>query len=181
MGLFYSALLKLLLLLLLLKALPGMPQVTDSPFRAAPGSPVSPAPLPRKAQLYCLRSTQPSLLAGVDSIGRVESFFDAISYQKGGSIIRMIRAFLNNRRISQEQFGLRRSLLQVCCSGCLCVCVRPCDCACVCLCPAVLVIQSPPSTSLLCSLSPSLPPMLLPTSLPPLCLTLPLAFLSLFP
>ena len=64
-----------------------------------------------------------ALLAGVDSIGRVESFFDAISYQKGGSIVRMMRAFLNNRRISQERYGLRRSLLQVCCSNCLCRCL----------------------------------------------------------
>ena len=50
---------------------------------------------------------------GVDSTGRVESFFDAISYQKGGSIIRMMRAYLNNRRIDDETYGLRRSLLQV--------------------------------------------------------------------
>lgn len=52
--------------------------------------------------------------AGVDSVGRIESFFDAISYQKGGSVIRMLRAFLNNQRLSDEQYGLRRSLLQVC-------------------------------------------------------------------
>ena len=92
----------LLLLLLLLKPLPGMPQVALRP----------PPPL-------CQGQLNGVLLAGVDSIGRVESFFDAISYQKGGSIVRMMRAFLNNRRISQEQYGLRRSLLQVC-SGCLC-------------------------------------------------------------
>ena len=63
-----------------------------------------------------------ALLAGVDSIGRVESFFDAISYQKGGSIVRMMRAFLNNHRINKEPYGLRRSLLQVCCPDCLCMC-----------------------------------------------------------
>lgn len=51
--------------------------------------------------------------AGVDSTGRIESFFDAISYQKGGSVIRMLRAFLNNQRVADEQYGLRRSLLQV--------------------------------------------------------------------
>lgn len=54
------------------------------------------------------------LHAGVDSVGRIESFFDAISYQKGGSVIRMLRAFLNNQRVGDEQYGLRRSLLQVC-------------------------------------------------------------------
>ena len=69
---------------------------------------------PSKSVSSHLYGLKPSLLTGVDSIGRVESFFDAISYQKGGSVIRMMRAYLNNRRIRQEQYGLRRSLLQVC-------------------------------------------------------------------
>ena len=64
--------------------------------------------------------------AGVDSIGRVESFFDAISYQKGGSVIRMMRAYLNSRRIGEEQYGLRRSLLQVCRPADLLVHAMPC-------------------------------------------------------
>ena len=72
--------------------------------------------------------------AGVDSTGRVESFFDSISYNKGGSILRMMRAFLNNRRIGDEPYGLRRSLLQVaaltCCnSSCLLV-MFTAECAC---------------------------------------------------
>ena len=67
----------------------------------------------RSALQLCRSALSASLQAGVDSIGRVESFFDAISYQKGGSVIRMIRAFLNNHRISAEPYGLRRSLLQV--------------------------------------------------------------------
>ncbi|KAL0050168.1 hypothetical protein WJX82_005668 [Trebouxia sp. C0006] len=58
-------------------------------------------------------STHPlATITGVDSTGRVESFFDSISYNKGGSILRMMRAFLNNRRIGDEPYGLRRSLLQ---------------------------------------------------------------------
>ena len=68
---------------------------------------------------FCLSTVIPvkvlsGLHAGVDSVGRIESFFDAISYQKGGSVIRMLRAFLNNQRVGDEQYGLRRSLLQVC-------------------------------------------------------------------
>ena len=62
----------------------------------------------------CMQESEPvDNVAGVDSTGRIESFFDAISYQKGGSVIRMLRAFLNNQRVADEQYGLRRSLLRV--------------------------------------------------------------------
>ena len=81
----------------------------------------------RVASQHCADTPQPMCHSppGVDSTGRVESFFDSISYNKGGSVLRMMRAYLNNRRISDEQYGLRRSLLQVW-RPCHRLCTGPC-------------------------------------------------------
>ena len=50
---------------------------------------------------------------GVDSTGVIEYFFDGISYQKGGAVLHMIRAYLNRDQLGANQYGLRRRLLQV--------------------------------------------------------------------
>ena len=51
------------------------------------------------------------VLAGMDTAERVEAMFDDISYDKGGSVLRMLRAYLN--RDADPKPLLRRSLLQV--------------------------------------------------------------------
>ena len=35
--------------------------------------------------------------AGIDNNDHIESFFDGISYQKGGAVLRMLRAWLTRR------------------------------------------------------------------------------------
>lgn len=58
-------------------------------------------------------STHPlATLTGVDSTGVIEYFFDGISYQKGGAVLHMIRAYLNRDQLGANQYGLRRRLLQ---------------------------------------------------------------------
>ena len=47
----------------------------------------------------------------MDTAERVEAMFDGISYDKGGSVLRMLRAYLN--RLKDPMPQLRRSLLQV--------------------------------------------------------------------
>lgn len=47
----------------------------------------------------------------MDTAERVEAMFDGISYDKGGSVLRMLRAYLN--RLQDPPPPLRRSLLQV--------------------------------------------------------------------
>ena len=47
----------------------------------------------------------------MDTAEKVEAMFDGISYDKGGSVLRMLRAYLN--RLSQDKPPLRRSILQV--------------------------------------------------------------------
>ena len=37
------------------------------------------------------------MTAGIDNNDRIESFFDGISYQKGGAVLRMLRAWLTRR------------------------------------------------------------------------------------
>ena len=44
----------------------------------------------RSAPLVCHR-------AGIDNNDRIESFFDNVSYQKGGAVLRMLRAWLTRR------------------------------------------------------------------------------------
>ena len=50
------------------------------------------------------------MCAGMDTAERVEAMFDSISYDKGGSVLRMLRAYLN--RVSDPKPLLRRSLAQ---------------------------------------------------------------------
>lgn len=47
----------------------------------------------------------------MDTAERVEAMFDGISYDKGGSVLRMLRAYLN--RLRDPMPPLRRALLQV--------------------------------------------------------------------
>ena len=47
----------------------------------------------------------------MDTAERVEAMFDGISYDKGGSVLRMLRAYLN--RLQDPMPPLRRALLQV--------------------------------------------------------------------
>lgn len=51
------------------------------------------------------------LRAGMDTAEKVEGMFDSISYDKGGSVLRMLRAYLN--RLTSPMPLLRRALLQV--------------------------------------------------------------------
>ena len=53
----------------------------------------------------------PLLAAGMDTSEKIEAMFDPISYEKGGSVLRMLRAYL--ARNADKQPLLRRSLLQV--------------------------------------------------------------------
>jgi hypothetical protein len=46
----------------------------------------------------------------MDTAEKVEAMFDPISYDKGGSVLRMLRAYLN--RVSDPKPLLRRSLSQ---------------------------------------------------------------------
>lgn len=48
----------------------------------------------------------------MDTAERVEAMFDAISYEKGGSVLRMLRAYLGRNGPGAIPW-LRRSLLQV--------------------------------------------------------------------
>ena len=47
----------------------------------------------------------------MDTSEKIEAMFDPISYEKGGSVLRMLRAYL--AREADKQPLLRRSLLQV--------------------------------------------------------------------
>ena len=49
--------------------------------------------------------------AALDTAEKVESQFDGIAYDKGGSVLRMLRAYLD--RDMNPQPPLRRALLQV--------------------------------------------------------------------
>ncbi len=42
-------------------------------------------------------SSLAGLSAGIDNDDHIESFFDGISYQKGGAVLRMLRAWLTRR------------------------------------------------------------------------------------
>ena len=49
--------------------------------------------------------------AGIDNNDRIESFFSDITYQKGGAVLRMLRAYLARRTATEQlQPRLRRSL-----------------------------------------------------------------------
>lgn len=49
--------------------------------------------------------------AGASAPDEIEALFDAVSYQKGAAVLRMLRAYLLRDASAQPQ--LRRSLLQV--------------------------------------------------------------------
>lgn len=57
------------------------------------------------------------IAASLDSMGAPAGFFDGIEYQKGGSVMRMLRAYLNRDRVPAAQLAYTaggRKLLQVC-------------------------------------------------------------------
>ncbi len=47
----------------------------------------------------------------MDTMDEIEALFDPVSYQKGGAVLRMLRAYL--LRDARQPPPLRRSLLQV--------------------------------------------------------------------
>lgn len=47
----------------------------------------------------------------MDTVDEIEALFDPVSYQKGGAVLRMLRAYL--LRDARQPPLLRRSLLQV--------------------------------------------------------------------
>lgn len=54
----------------------------------------------------------------LDELSAPDAFFDDIEYQKGGNVLRMLRAYLNHERIAPEELAYAsggRKLLQVGC------------------------------------------------------------------
>lgn len=55
--------------------------------------------------------------AGVETTDQVEAMFDPITYDKGASVLRMLRAYLT-RELRPQPLLRRRSLLQVTAGPC---------------------------------------------------------------
>ena len=65
---------------------------------------------------YRGQAKQPANAAALDDVAAPDGFFDDIEYQKGGCVLRMLRAYLNSDRIAAPQLAYAtggRKLFQV--------------------------------------------------------------------